>query len=503
MTRYAEAKTVLEKALKMDPRNIEAMYYLGHIAEDQGDYKAAEGRFEQVLRSAPDNLGSLFELGNIYTHEENYERARDYYERAVKASPSFPPTYYRLSVLYRRLKNFDRANAMFALFQKYQQSDRDKQSYHPHGVLTFLAQTQDLSESERMQRYKQELLHVADTKPDDLNVLLMFAQIEFRLGNRDAAIARIDQITRIAPDDSKVQIRAASLLKTFRLHARAADQLSDFLRKHDTAEDVRCALAALYENMGRTADAIQVLTQSTGQRSTPATYHYLLGRLLIQQGKLSDALRELQAASTLEPDRLGYAAYVAVCTAKVGKSAEAARLIAAMKSKWPNNVNVVYAEGIWLLFCGNRKQAQFNFQHAVDLSYNWEAPWLALAYALCDSPVQAETILNQTESMFPYSPWPCLLKAKLLNSDQELERALKLAPADPRIYLQVLPFCLQRGDCDRARQVSQHMSELGIPENSVELPTCAQGANRPGSLLERGSDISFLIEMLSDSEQEL
>lgn len=503
LNRYPEAKAALEKALKIDAGNVEAAYQMGLLAEDQGEYKTAEGWFEQVLKVEPSNIGCLFELGNTHTREEDYGRARDYYERAAKASPTFPQTYFRLSVLYRRLKDPVRANAMFALFQTYQGSEEDKQSYHPHGVLTFLAQTQDLSESERLRRYEQELLHVAGTKPDDLNVLFMLAQIEFRLGNRDAARARIDQIIRLAPDDSKVRIRTASLLKTFQLHAQAADQLRNFLETHEAAEDIRMALASLYCDMRRTADAIQVLTQRNGDSNAPASYHYLLGRLLIQQGNLSRALQELRLAATLAPANLAYKGYVALCAAKLGQPAQAARLIAAAKSIGPNNANLVYAEGVCRLLSGSREEARSSFRHAADLSYKWEAPWLALAYASLDSPAQQKTVLDQTESMFPYSPWPHLLKAKLLNSDQELEKALELAPADPRIYAQLLPLCLQQGNCARAQEVWRRMSELGTETEYASVLSCTEQARNFYSFVERNDDISFLIDMLSDSEQEI
>lgn len=497
--RYTEARRAFEEALKKDSRNIGAVYYLGCLAEDKNDSAGAKEWFEKALQIDSANLGSLFELGNLYMQTGDYSRARPYYERAIKTAPTFPQTYYRLSVLYRRVKDTDQANAMFALFKKYEANAQEKQKYHPHGVLTFLAQTQDLSDTERLNRYKHELLRVSQIRPDDVNVLFMLAQVNFGLGEHDDGLTRIGQIVTLAPDDAKVRIRIANLLKAFQLDVQAVDQLRKFLDQHDTNEDIRLALATLYGNMGRTADGIDLLRPIKGV-AISAACHYLLGRLLIQQGQCASALEELQKATALAPDRLEYTLYAGICAAQLGRSGESVRLISTAKGKSPNSAIVLYADGINLLLNEKTKEAQVNFQRASELLYDWEAPWLAQAYALSDSPSEKGMLLDQTGSMFPNSPWPHLLKSKLNNSEIELDKALQLAPTDPRIYVQLLPSYIERGNCERAAEVGRRMQELGITRDSPS-PTCAEPASEAKRHPNPHSEILLLIDMLGDSAQ--
>ena len=497
--RSTEARTTFEEALKKDPKNVAAAYHLGSLAKDQNDLTAAKQWFEKALRIDSANLGSLFELGNLYTQERDYSQAQAYYERAIKTAPTFPQTYYRLSVLYRRLKDTNQANAMFALFKKYEESAEEKQKYHPHGVLTFLAQTQDLSDTERLNRYKRELLRVAQIRPDDVNVLLMLAQVNFGLGEQDDGLTRVGQIVRLAPDDASVRIRIANLLKAFQLDVQAIDQLRSFLDQHDRAEDVRLALATLYGNLGRTSDGIDLLKPIKGV-ATSAACHYLLGRLLIRQGQLASALEELQRATVLAPERLEYMLYAGLCATQLGRSEESAQFISAAKGKSPNSAIVLYADGINLLVNGRSKAAQINFQRASDLLYDWEAPWLAQAYALSDSPSQKEMLLDQTGSMFPNSPWPHLLKSKLKNSGVELDKALQFAPTDPRIYAQLLPSYIERGDCEGAVEVGRRMQELGINKDS-QSPNCAELASEAKRSPNAHREILLLIDMLGDPAQ--
>jgi tetratricopeptide (TPR) repeat protein len=498
---YDEAKVTLNKALTADSHKLEAAYYLGCIAEDQNDLNSAKKWFEQVLRGSPANAGSLFELGNLYTTERDQEHALEYYERAAKASPTYAPTYYRMSVIYRRLKDADRANATFAMFKKYEQSQDDNQQYHPHGVLTFLAQTQDLPENERLARYKQELLHVAEIQQNDLNVSLMLAQVSFRLGERTAALERIDQIAKLAPNDSNVRIRIATLLRMFQLYAQATDQLQAFLKQNDTADDVRIALAKLYYEVGRTDDAVQLLMEKVNRSGQPAAFYYLLGRLLIEQGKLSEAAQEFQRAAALNPDCAECSAYLGICAAELGHDKEATRWLAAAKSKGPNNPTIIYAEGIVLLIRGNSNEAQNTFQRAADLSYDWEPPWLALADAPRNSPSHQIKVLDQTASLFPRSPWPHFLKAKILNSDVELENTLRLATADPRIYQQILRLCLERGKCQQVQEVRRRLVELGVNTESGAA-ICTGGSGVAGSS-NPDANLVLLIEMLGDSAREM
>jgi tetratricopeptide (TPR) repeat protein len=497
--RYAEARRAFEEVLKKDAGNVAANYYLGCLAEDQNDPTGAKKWFEKALKIDSANLGSLFELGNLYTQEKDYSQARVYYERAIKTAPAFPQTYYRLSVLYRRLKDTDQANAMFALFKKYEESVQEKQKYHPHGVLTFLAETQDLSETERLNRYKQELLRVSQIRPNDVNVLLMLAQVNFGLSEHDDGLTRVGQIVRLAPNDASVRIRIANLLKAFQFNVQAIDQLRSFLDQHDRAEDVRLALATLYGHLGRTADGIDLLKPIKGV-PTSAACHYLLARLLIQQGQLAPALEELQKATVLAPERLEYMLYAGICAAQLGRSEESARFISAAKNNSPNSAIVLYADGINLLVKGKSKEAQINFQRASDLLYDWEAPWLAQAYALSDSPSQKEMLLDQTGSMFPNSPWPHLLKSKLENSVVELGKALQFASTDPRIYAQLLPFYIERGDCQRAAEVVRRMQELGITKDSTS-PSCAELVSEAKRPPKAHSEILLLIDMLGDPAQ--
>src|SRR5262249_57294621 len=121
-------------------------------------------------------------------------KARDYLERARAVAPTFSQVYYRLAVIYQRLKQPDRAAEARALFKKYEQLDVEKRKYFPYGVLEFVQQTQDLPPTQRLERYRQELLKTEKLKPDDLNLLFILVQVNFGVGLKQEAFQRLEKI---------------------------------------------------------------------------------------------------------------------------------------------------------------------------------------------------------------------------------------------------------------------------------------------------------------------
>ena len=221
-------------------------------------------------------------MGLHGVRQDDYARCLDFLERAKTASPSFAQVYYRLSNVYRRLKDPERAAQNFALFKKYEEHEEQRRNYYPQGVLDFVQQTQDLPESERLERYRQQLLHATETKPDDLNVWFMLAQVSFRTGRKQEAMSQLGKIASLQPDSLPVHMRAASLLTAFHYYSEAAAELRAVVAKHPDANDAHFALTELYGRMDRSGEAVELLQ---AHPEDTAAYHNLLGRMLLREGQ--------------------------------------------------------------------------------------------------------------------------------------------------------------------------------------------------------------------------
>jgi tetratricopeptide (TPR) repeat protein len=467
---YPNAEQQLNRALALDSRNAQAAYYLGLVAADRTDYKTAERWFRRALQSDSRYFPALYDLAVNCTRQDDYACARDYFERAKAISPSHAQVYYRLSSVYRRLKEPERAAENFALFKKNEERDAQRRNYYPQGVLAFVGETQDLSEAERLERYRQQLLRAVEMKPDDLNVLFMLAQVYLRTGQKQESIRQLDKISLIEPDSVPIRMRSASLLTAFHFYPEALAELQAALRKHPDSGEAQFAMAALYYRMDRVADALHLLGSQQNNPSNSAVFHNLLARALIRQGEVDRGLAELKQAVALGPQNEEHLSDLALESAAAGRLGEAKILLERAQTKLPSSARIRFAQGLFLELSGKPGEAERACQQAAELSWRREAPYLAEGHLFrpTGQASRSSAVLDQATALFPCSPWPHWFKAVTLRKSMpgleggELNRGLDLARNEPEIYPAMLADALRQNDCVAARAIRERMSNLGL-----------------------------------------
>jgi tetratricopeptide (TPR) repeat protein len=486
---YSDAERVLRQALKLDANNSQGAYYLGLVAADQANYQTAQHWFEQALSSNPNFLGALYDMAVTCMRLNDDLKARYYLERARAVAPTFSQVYYRLAVIYQRLKEPDRAAEARALFKKYEQLDVEKRKYFPYGVLEFIQETQDLPQNQRLERYRQELLKTEKLKPDDLNLLFMLVQVDFRLGLKDEALQRLERIGSLQPDNLEVQLRSASLLTVFNYYPEALRQLQILVEKQPASQQARFALASLHLQMRRPAEAFNVLRAEEASGDNSAAYHHLLGRILVQQERVPEGLKHLHKALNLEPENEEYLSDLVLELSVAGERSEAQNLLKKAKVKFPASGRIHFAEGIWHQLSTRKWEALAAFRQAADFSWQWEVPHLAQASLLLQSGSIAESqdVLEQTATLFPSSPWPHWLKGLALlknatkpsQSMSEMRQSLSLASNRPEVLPALLASSLQQRDCETAREVWKRMTRFGLAAELDPTQLCTSETSAP------------------------
>jgi tetratricopeptide (TPR) repeat protein len=102
--KYPEAKLWLEKSGRSGVAVPEVSYYLGLLAQDQGDDVRAIALLEKAVQQLPSYALAKIALGSSYLRLKNYERARQELEAAVQLAPDEPSGHYNLALLYARTK---------------------------------------------------------------------------------------------------------------------------------------------------------------------------------------------------------------------------------------------------------------------------------------------------------------------------------------------------------------------------------------------------------------
>jgi tetratricopeptide (TPR) repeat protein len=126
--RYDAARTSLEKALALAPKNARALYYLALVERIQGHLNAAEADLREVAAQYPRSRDAHRELGFSLYQQHKYDEARAEYETVQAIDPDDLAAHYILSIVYRRLGRKEDAAREAAAFAD-QKDDPTANSY--------------------------------------------------------------------------------------------------------------------------------------------------------------------------------------------------------------------------------------------------------------------------------------------------------------------------------------------------------------------------------------
>ena len=84
-----EAKSLLLKAIQLDPANLQSHFQLGSVYMKLKDYPQAIEMFRKVGELDPNFSAAFFNLGYLYAIKKDYSKSEEMYDRVVKLAPSY------------------------------------------------------------------------------------------------------------------------------------------------------------------------------------------------------------------------------------------------------------------------------------------------------------------------------------------------------------------------------------------------------------------------------
>jgi protein O-mannosyl-transferase len=107
--RLAEAEEVLQKAIRIDPRNYELHNNLGIVYRKQGDLDGAIREYSIALQLQPTDPMAHYNIGNIYLAQGNLEGAIQEYQVSIRLAPDYDEAHNNLGIAYERSGKIDAA----------------------------------------------------------------------------------------------------------------------------------------------------------------------------------------------------------------------------------------------------------------------------------------------------------------------------------------------------------------------------------------------------------
>ncbi|WP_169928252.1 tetratricopeptide repeat protein [Labilithrix luteola] len=270
------ARASFESAIKKNPKQADAHYYLGLVMDKTGDRAAAEKHYRDALNLQPDLQEAAENLTAIYVESQKYDDA----------------ITLAKGVLSRNAKNADmQLNLASALSGK--------------GDLDAASKAFD------------EALKLS---PNDARFYIAYAHHLASAKKNDEAIAKLKQAQRVAGED-------AAMLGTIGFELRTARAVPECIAAFDRAiaikdnADFRTNRALCKYAAKDKAGAMADLQTATQKEPTFAPAHYWLGSWMHEDGKFAEAAAEYDAYLKAAP------------TGPMAKAAEAKAKLAKEKKK--------------------------------------------------------------------------------------------------------------------------------------------------------------------------
>lgn len=183
--------------------------------------------------------------------------------------------------------------------------------------------------------------------------------------HQEDAESAMAAIARLWPDDSIGQFWVSFAQTMFGKRAEAIEALRRALAKDSTFQQAAMNLASLLRRSGRADEAERVLRDALPGAPRPADLWAQIGKLLVTQRKLSDALTVLASAIETHPKHLGLRANYASTLMLDKHFAEAEKQVLFVLNERPEDSNARYSLGSLQLRRGEIQAARKNFEASI------------------------------------------------------------------------------------------------------------------------------------------
>lgn len=387
----AAALEILNRAVAIDPRCLDAHLLLGLTEFQRGDVAKSIQHYRQALKLDPRSYSAHYDLALAYLREKKLQLARGELEQAVVLDPKQADAAYDLGIVLLELKQ-------------------------PVAALRSLRRA-----------------HALTPERPDVSFNLV------RAGLEAGRLEEARQAAKQAPARliSDFQWNAA-LGQEFLKHAQPNDALP-YLRAANTARpadaDVRNQLATAYLG-SRQPDAVLELINAP----TTADEHYLRASAFYQAHRFPDADQESDAALTLAPENPKVLALRVRLLQRAGQQEAALEMAHKVSALAPTWDEPFYLTGISQYLLRHYAEARQNLTRAFELNPRSATAifMAALASAGEGEPREAERYLRHAIALQPDNArFHCHLGILLMRlneyskAEESLKRAAQLKPEYP------------------------------------------------------------------------
>ena len=377
----------LERATALRPESAEAHYNLGVALWYSGSKDRAIAELRESIRLDPAAGATHAFLGTALREAGDLQGARMSLQRAIALLPPSGATYIDLGIVFLRIGDLPRALGQFETGLNAPLSSLPKPDWdmaiadlrkalaakadqaEAHNILGLMLGRTGAGTGEVATEFREAIRLRPNFAEANNNLGLVLAQSD----DDEAAVAAFREAIRIRPDFADAHANlGATLIPTDNEHA--IHELEKAISLDPALVKAQFNLATAYGASPKYGPAkeIELLRKVLAMSPSFPRAHLALGKALLQDGKATEAIVELQEATRLDPQS-GEAHYqLGLALSRADRKDEAAlelkqgRELSSADER-NQNINLDITEGRAAFDKGDLDQAATKFRHAIKL----------------------------------------------------------------------------------------------------------------------------------------
>lgn len=457
----SESLEQAELAAKKDPSSTEVRLLLGALYSSLKVYDKAIKEYEQVLKLDPDNTEAPLYLGAIYAERKNYERSLNHF-RALIANPEYKKPYLAWYYIGRVQSERSEKKYQKAAEEAYQKAlslkpDHEESALALNNLYRILGQTDKAIAM--LNRYQ-----IEQGPSETIAEVLYQHYIEEE--KYTEALEQLAILEKTATDQLNIKVKIALILMEQKQYEPAIKKLNEILIEVPESDKIRFYLAAVYEELNQTDNAIVHFNkvQPQSQFFTEAVVHSTY--LLRQQNKVSDALSVVKSALASREDVPQFYAVYSSLLDETGEYETALNILSKGIEKFPDNTQLHFFLGSTYDRLGMKDSVEKQMLRVLELDsqHTQALNFIAFHYVETNQKLdQAEKYARQAIALDPKDGyvmdtlgWILFKRNKITEAVQYLEMAHKAVPNEPIIAEHLGDVYLSQNLIEKARDLYQH-----------------------------------------------
>ena len=365
MGEFAKAQGMFEKALQLEPQNIDAQIGKGRSMWMNGDIVKAKLLLEEIAKNAKGDPRPQFYLGRISEDLGRPEEALNLYDQATKMAPQFLDA--RVAAARLQLRTGKLAEALAILSEAVKQNPRSPQVHNGLGEVYFAQKNFRLAEEEFGQalsldpefpaahfnlantyREKGEYDRASASYEKVATLSPRFPDLAYEHGYNlflskkyREALSMYEKAILANPKDDRLYVRAG-------VAAEASGDLAAASKYFQTATGINAQnaeafyhLGLVFERQDNRDQALELLRKSAELDKNNANVRFAIGKLLLKMEQPLDAIEELRLAVKLRPDFIDALNFLGQALAERQQFEEAIQHFQRVAREQPGNPSIM------------------------------------------------------------------------------------------------------------------------------------------------------------------